>query len=103
MILGARYSILGGILPGPPVETMTVNLLELKVHEQGVIHRLEGTPRERQQLQEMGFVPGSPITYLMPTAFADPRVYQLRGATLALRLSDARKILVRHDSSSRSH
>lgn len=45
-------------------------------------------------LMELGFVIGSPITFLMSTPFGDPHIYSLRGTSIALRKSEARCILV---------
>lgn len=46
-------------------------------------------------LMELGFVAGSPITYLMCTPFGDPRIFSLRGTSIALRKSEAQCIQVR--------
>ncbi len=49
----------------------------------------------KMHLMELGFVSGSSITYLMSTPFGDPRIYSLRGTSIALRKSEARCIRVR--------
>lgn len=48
----------------------------------------------RMHLMELGFVAGSPITFLMSTPFGDPHIYSLRGTSIALRKSEARCIQV---------
>lgn len=48
----------------------------------------------RMHLMELGFVAGSAITYVMSTPFGDPRIYSLRGTSIALRKTEARCIQV---------
>ena len=55
---------------------------------------LEGSPIQRRRLLEAGFVAGSKVRYLMATPFGDPMVFSLRGATIALRKSEARCVRV---------
>ncbi len=49
----------------------------------------------KTQLMEMGFVTGSPITFLMSTPFGDPNIYSIRGTAIALRKSQAKCIHVK--------
>lgn len=48
----------------------------------------------KMHLMELGFVAGSPITFLMSTPFGDPHIYSLRGTSIALRKSEARCIRI---------
>lgn len=72
---------------------MTLDQLEPGVN--AVVAGLEGAPAFRRRLLEAGFVNGSAIRFLMPTPFGDPLVFSLRGASIALRKSEARSVRVR--------
>jgi Fe2+ transport system protein FeoA len=67
---------------------------QLNAHDEAVVTGLEGTPAQRRRLLEAGFVTGSRVRFLMATPFGDPLVYSLRGASIALRKSEARHVLV---------
>jgi ferrous iron transport protein A len=67
----------------------------LRVHQDGIIVAVEGEPALRRRLLEAGFVPDSPVHFLMATPFGDPLVFSLRGTQIALRQSDARHVRVR--------
>ncbi len=59
-----------------------------------IIHRLETDGSLKTHLLELGFVPGSPVSFLMSTPFGDPNVYALRGTSFALRKNEARCVVV---------
>ncbi|MEO7425402.1 MAG: FeoA domain-containing protein [Fibrobacteria bacterium] len=63
--------------------------------EGGTILRIDAEPALKLHLMELGFVAGSPITFLMSTPFGDPNIYALRGTSIALRKSEAKCIRVR--------
>lgn len=63
--------------------------------QSATISHLSAEPTLKLHLMELGFVAGSPITFLMSTPFGDPHVYSLRGTAIALRKSEARCIHVR--------
>ncbi|HLP40436.1 MAG TPA: FeoA family protein [Fibrobacteria bacterium] len=67
----------------------------LKPGQSAVIDGIHADPALRLHLMEMGFVAGSPITFLMSTPFRDPNIYSLRGTSIALRRSEAQCIRVR--------
>jgi ferrous iron transport protein A len=54
-----------------------------------------GSAALKLHLLELGFVAGSPITFLMSTPFGDPGIYSLRGTSIALRKSEARCVHVK--------
>ena len=58
------------------------------------ITRITAEAGLKMHLMELGFVAGSPITFLMSTPFRDPNIYSLRGTSIALRKSEARCIQV---------
>ena len=72
-----------------------ISLDTLKRGDAGTILQIQGDPTLKLHLMELGFVPGSAITFLMSTPFGDPNIYGLRGTSIALRKSEARCIRVR--------
>lgn len=58
------------------------------------------TPGLRRRLLEAGFTPGCPVRFVMATPFGDPLVFAVRGASIALRKSEARCVRVRPGASS---
>ena len=48
----------------------------------------------RQRFFDLGIVPGTEITVLFESPAGDPRAYSIRGAVIALRNQDARKIII---------
>jgi ferrous iron transport protein A len=72
-----------------------LTLDRLRPHQAGVIVAVEGEPALRRRLLEAGFVPDSPVHFLMATPFGDPLVFSLRGTQIALRQSDARHVRIR--------
>jgi Fe2+ transport system protein FeoA len=71
--------------------------LSLADLEPGADARVEsveaGTPIGRR-LQDLGFVPGTPVRVLRRAPLGDPVEYELRGTRLCLRRSEARRIHV---------
>ena len=47
------------------------------------------------RLADLGFLPGTRVTYLRRAPLGDPGVYELRGTQLCLRRTEARAIRVR--------
>jgi ferrous iron transport protein A len=47
-----------------------------------------------ERLEDLGFVPGTPVTVRRRAPLGDPRVYELRGSQLCLRRSEARAVRV---------
>ena len=54
--------------------------------------RIEGAMRRR--LQDIGLIPGTPVSCVGRSPLGDPSAYRIRGAVIALRASDTRKILL---------
>ena len=73
----------------------TLTLYRLRPHQEGVIVAVEGESALRRRLLEAGFVPDSPVHFLMATPFGDPLVFSLRGTQIALRQTDARHVRIR--------
>ncbi len=60
-----------------------------------VVESVEGSPALRRRLLEIGFTEGCKVRFVMATPFGDPLVFSLRGASIALRKSEARCVRVR--------
>jgi ferrous iron transport protein A len=74
---------------GVPLDT-------LRPGQAGTVLRVEAADAAlKLHLMELGFVAGSPISFLMSTPFGDPNIYALRGTSIALRKSEAKCIRVR--------
>lgn len=98
--IAKRDSPLPSSLKGPaadfsPETDSGTTLDALKPGQSAVIAGIHADPALRLHLMEMGFVAGSPITFLMSTPFRDPNIYSLRGTSIALRRSEAQCIRVR--------
>jgi ferrous iron transport protein A len=70
-------------------------LAQASLPDAAVIEGVEGPPALRRRLQEAGFTAGCPIRFVMATPFGDPLVFSLRGASIALRATEARCVRVR--------
>ena len=77
------------------LQKQEITLDRLQPDTDALVAGVEGTPAFRRRLLEAGFVAGSPIRFLMATPFGDPLVFSLRGASIALRKSEARCVKVR--------
>ncbi len=82
-------------IPSAMSNATGLTLDRLKRGEDGIIVAVEGEPALRRRLLEAGFVPDSPVHFLMATPFGDPLVFSLRGTQIALRQSDARHVRIR--------
>ena len=67
----------------------------LRPGQAGVVLKVEADAALKIHLMELGFVAGSPLTFLMSTPFGDPNIYALRGTSIALRKSEAKCIRIR--------
>lgn len=62
--------------------------------ESAVIRRVNGDPRVRRRLLEMGFVPGTTLRVVRLAPLGDPMQIELHGYHISLRRTEARSILV---------
>lgn len=56
------------------------------------VTRLHSAGLARRRLMDLGIVPGTAIAVDLVSPLGDPVAYQVRGATIALRRSQAREI-----------
>lgn len=59
------------------------------------IAEVTGGGAESRRLREIGFCAGAAVRFVRRAPFGDPAMYELRGALLSLRRTEARRIRVR--------
>ncbi len=65
------------------------SLAALDPGEQAVVLSLRDRGDIRRRLQDLGLIPGTPVSCLARSPLGDPCAYQIRGAVVALRREDA--------------
>lgn len=71
-----------------------VNLAELPVSHMGRVIGLKVEGLTRRRLLDLGLVPGTKVEAVRRSPTGDPIAYNVRGALIALRQEDSRKIIV---------
>jgi ferrous iron transport protein A len=71
-----------------------VPLSDLPVGGRAVVVGLDAPPELSARLTALGFLPATEVLCRRRAPLGDPRVYELRGAQLCLRRSEARRVLV---------
>ena len=66
----------------------------LAAGQRAVVTAVSGPEDQRRRLQELGFVPGGPVSAVQESPWGDPVAYAVCGAVIALRRADARQIAV---------
>lgn len=69
-------------------------LAETAIGERVVITALHASPQECHRLIALGFVVGSTVQAVQASPWGDPVAYDVCGAVIALRQSDAQQICV---------
>lgn len=64
----------------------------------GCVVRVEGQDALAERLVDYGFWPGTRVSVLRRSAFGGPVAYRLRGFRLALRPSEAARIVIAQDA-----
>ncbi|MEW5763246.1 MAG: FeoA family protein [Bacillota bacterium] len=72
-----------------------LSLAELPLGCAGEVVALEIAGAIRRRLLDLGLVPGARITAVRRSPAGDPTVFRIRGALIALRAQDGRRIIVR--------
>lgn len=75
----------------------TFSLEQLRPGRTARVVALESQGAERSRLMDLGIVPGARIEFVMRSPLGDPTAYRIRGAVIALRAEQARRILVEED------
>lgn len=71
-----------------------LTLDQLRPGEVGQIVRIEGVDGISCRLREMGFVPGESVQFLTAAPLGDPLKCMIQGSRIALRGSEARRVLL---------
>ena len=71
------------------------SLAEVPLGTTARVVAVEAPEPVRGRLADLGFLPGTPVTFLRRAPLGDPGVYELRGTQLCLRRTEARVIRVR--------
>ncbi|MBS7361747.1 MAG: ferrous iron transport protein A [Acutalibacteraceae bacterium] len=66
----------------------------LNVGEQALVDSLDFQSANRRRMQDIGLIDGTRVECLRKAACGDPVAYLIRGAVIALRNEDAKKIFV---------
>ena len=74
------------------MEKDTFALSNLPLGRKGRIMSLEAHGKDRRRMLDLGFVQGTTVEALHLSPSGDPIAYFIRGAVIALRDEDARKI-----------
>jgi len=64
-------------------------LNELDVGEKCVVSKLNVSGIMRERLMDVGFIPGSIVSYVLSSPSGNPKAYLVKGSVIALRNSDA--------------
>jgi len=72
----------------------TKTLLSLPVGHTAAVTSLELSGPMRGRLLDLGLTPGTSVSCLFQAPSGNPRAYLIRGAVIALRNQDARRITV---------
>ena len=67
---------------------------DLRPGESGMVHRLLLSGSMRRRLLDIGLVEGTEVECLGRSPGGDPSAYLIRGAVIAVRAEDARKVLI---------
>ncbi|MDO4731982.1 MAG: FeoA family protein [Bacillota bacterium] len=79
------------------MEKEIYSLRQLPPGKSARVLRVDAEESQKERLAELGLFPGAEIRCLFSAPAGDPRAYQLRGFTLALRNRDSSRILIRTD------
>lgn len=71
-----------------------LSLSDLPIGCKGSVHSLESSGIERRRMLDLGLVQGTIVEALQKSPSGDPIAYFFRGAVIALRDEDAKKITV---------
>ncbi|MBE6846217.1 MAG: ferrous iron transport protein A [Ruminococcus sp.] len=70
-------------------------LSSLRENEAGIVVSLRSGGVLRRRFQDIGIIEGTKISCIGKSPFGDPKAYIIRGAVIALRNTDAEKIMIK--------
>lgn len=65
---------------------------ELDKDQTGEVSKILSEPDMKRRFQDIGLICGTKVTCVGRGPFGDPKAYEIRGAVIAIRKKDARKI-----------
>lgn len=71
-----------------------ITLDNLKIGNSCKIIELNNEGSIRRRLLDLGLIPGTIITAVLSSPFNDPIAYKIKNATIAIRKSDSKNIIV---------
>lgn len=72
----------------------TLSLNDLEIGKTGNVILLKSEGNERRRMLDLGLVKDTKVEALYKSPAGDPRAYYIRGAVIALRNDDAKKIII---------
>ncbi len=72
-----------------------LSLDKLPIGEKCVVKRILSDGRLRRRMMDLGIVYGTEIEAIQSSPSGDPVAYGIRGAVIAIRSEDAKKIIIR--------
>lgn len=73
---------------------MKRTLDQLPQGQSACVDALKFTGAKRGRMLDLGFIPGGIVTAVQESPFGDPVAYQVLDTVIALRKSDARRIII---------
>ena len=73
---------------------MSRTLDQLPLGNTAIVSGLAFSGNKARRMRDLGFVPGAPVSALQAAPWGDPVAYGVRGAVIALRREDARRVLI---------
>lgn len=71
---------------------MSLSLSDLQVGQSGTVHHIATTGTMRRRLLDLGIIEGTKIKCIHKSPSGNPVAYTIRGAVIALRTDDSKKI-----------
>lgn len=72
-----------------------MNLFDLQIGEKCLINKIEINGSMRRRLLDLGLTPDTTVECVGKSPLGDPKAYLIRGAVIALRCKDCRKIRIK--------
>lgn len=85
----------------PQADRAAVTLDRLPLHQAARVVSVGVDGQTRRRLFDLGLTPGARVEPVLVGPFGDPRAYRVRGAVIAIREADARRIGVTPDGHGR--
>lgn len=76
------------------MEEELIKLNFLNIGEKGIIKKINSDSSIRRRLLDIGLINGTTIECVLKSPFGDPTAYAIRGAVIAIREEDAKKIYI---------